>query len=261
MRYDCRALGSFFLGDGWVLVGPAAFKAVVRRAERLGCVRFARISANISMKRRDRRRKVLACLLSFPGNGGNYGRSINFRRRVKPGSNRGEGGDSRHLEGLDARWPHVCRRDARRRLHRLRRNVLLPVHKRFIASFRRATRWRRRLLLLRPRARALLRRGAFHRQFAYGVLAVLEKDRRRPARAQLGDRVAGKPCRLARRRVPRMRLADGRDERGSGRDDHGKRCFLEGLACTRHHLREGHPLQRARVPGRVDRLFRPLGGR
>ena len=32
-------------GDGWVLVGPAAFKAVVRRAERLGCVRFARISA------------------------------------------------------------------------------------------------------------------------------------------------------------------------------------------------------------------------
>lgn len=36
---------SFALGDGWVLVGPAAFKAVVRRAERLGCVRFARISA------------------------------------------------------------------------------------------------------------------------------------------------------------------------------------------------------------------------
>ena len=33
------------IGDGWVLVGPAAFKAVVRRAERLGCVRFARISA------------------------------------------------------------------------------------------------------------------------------------------------------------------------------------------------------------------------
>ena len=32
-------------GDGWVLVGPAAFKAVVRRAERLGCVRFARVSA------------------------------------------------------------------------------------------------------------------------------------------------------------------------------------------------------------------------
>ena len=32
-------------GDGWVLVGPTAFKAVVRRAERLGCVRFARISA------------------------------------------------------------------------------------------------------------------------------------------------------------------------------------------------------------------------
>ena len=32
-------------GDGWVLVGPAAFKAVVRRAERLGCVRFAYVSA------------------------------------------------------------------------------------------------------------------------------------------------------------------------------------------------------------------------
>lgn len=32
-------------GDGWVLVGPAAFKAVVRRAERLGCVRFAHVSA------------------------------------------------------------------------------------------------------------------------------------------------------------------------------------------------------------------------
>lgn len=32
-------------GDGWGLVAPAAFKAVVRRAERLGCVRFARISA------------------------------------------------------------------------------------------------------------------------------------------------------------------------------------------------------------------------
>ena len=32
-------------GDGWVLVGPTAFKAAVRRAERLGCVRFARISA------------------------------------------------------------------------------------------------------------------------------------------------------------------------------------------------------------------------
>ena len=27
------------------LVGPAAFKAVVRRAERLGCVRFAHVSA------------------------------------------------------------------------------------------------------------------------------------------------------------------------------------------------------------------------
>ncbi len=27
------------------LVDPAAFKAVARRAERLGCVRFARISA------------------------------------------------------------------------------------------------------------------------------------------------------------------------------------------------------------------------
>ena len=37
----------YFNGDGWVLVGPAAFKAVVRRAERLGCVRFACISAKI----------------------------------------------------------------------------------------------------------------------------------------------------------------------------------------------------------------------
>ena len=35
-------------GDGWVLVGPAAFKAVVRRAERLGCVRFTRISASFT---------------------------------------------------------------------------------------------------------------------------------------------------------------------------------------------------------------------
>ena len=33
------------IGDGWVLVGPTAFKAAVRRAERLGCVRFAHISA------------------------------------------------------------------------------------------------------------------------------------------------------------------------------------------------------------------------
>ena len=45
LRYDGRALFGRFCGDGWVLVGPAAFKAVVRRAERLGCVRFARISA------------------------------------------------------------------------------------------------------------------------------------------------------------------------------------------------------------------------
>ena len=37
-------------GDGWVLVGPAAFKAVVRRAERLGCVRFARVSATEDAK-------------------------------------------------------------------------------------------------------------------------------------------------------------------------------------------------------------------
>lgn len=32
-------------GDGWVLVDSTAFKAAVRRAERLGCVRFAHISA------------------------------------------------------------------------------------------------------------------------------------------------------------------------------------------------------------------------
>ncbi len=36
-------------GDGWGLVAPAAFKAVARRAERLGCVRFARISATSSL--------------------------------------------------------------------------------------------------------------------------------------------------------------------------------------------------------------------
>lgn len=39
-------------GDGWVLVGPAAFKAVVRRAERLGCVRFACISATETIRPR-----------------------------------------------------------------------------------------------------------------------------------------------------------------------------------------------------------------
>ncbi len=38
-------LSSLVQGDEWVLVGPAAFKAVVRRAERLGCVRFAHVSA------------------------------------------------------------------------------------------------------------------------------------------------------------------------------------------------------------------------
>ena len=41
LRYNLLRL----FGDGWGLVVPAAFKAVVRRAERLGCVRFARISA------------------------------------------------------------------------------------------------------------------------------------------------------------------------------------------------------------------------
>ena len=39
-------------GDGWVLVGPTAFKAVVRRAERLGCVRFACISATETIRPR-----------------------------------------------------------------------------------------------------------------------------------------------------------------------------------------------------------------
>ena len=189
MRYDCRALGSFLLGDGWVLVGSAAFKAVVRRAERLGCVRFARISANISMKRRDRRRKVLACLLSFPGNGGIMADQSISVDALSPAQTEVKAETLGISKRTDARWPHVCRRDARRRLHRLRRNVLLPVHKRFIASFRRATRWRRRLLLLRPRARALLRRGAFHRQFAYGVLAVLEKRS-----AQASSRATGRSC-------------------------------------------------------------------
>ena len=43
--------GTMSNGDGWALVGPAAFKAVVGRAERLGCVRFARISAMKSAPR------------------------------------------------------------------------------------------------------------------------------------------------------------------------------------------------------------------